>query len=75
MARATPLPPKTSYFSEPDIENMAEVIKRQHGSQAAMIADFFAYEQALLGDEVRAEAWGRVVTRLHYEGFEPTPVC
>jgi hypothetical protein len=75
MARATPLPTKTPFFSEPDIEQMAEVIKNQHGSYAAMIADFFAHEQAMLGDEVRAEAWGRVVTRLQYEGFERSTIC
>ena len=75
MARATPLPPKTPFFSEPDIKKMADVIKRQHGSYAAMIADFFAHEQALLGDEVRAETWGRVVTRLQYEGYKQPPLC
>lgn len=75
MARATPLPTKTPFFSEPDIAKMAEVIKQQHGSYAAMIADFFADEQAMLGDEVRAEAWERVVTRLQYEGYERSTVC
>lgn len=75
MARANPLPTETPFFSEPDIEKMAEVIKQQHGSYAAMIADFFAHEQAMLGDEVRAEAWGRVVTRLQYEGFERSTIC
>jgi len=75
MARATPLPPKVPFFSEPDIRKMAEVIKRQHGSYAAMIADFFAHEQALLGDEVRAEAWGRVVRRLQSEGYRQPPPC
>ncbi len=69
MARATPLPSRTAFFSEPDIRRMAEVIKRQHGVYAAMIADFFAHEQAMLGDDVRAEAWGRVVTRLQNEGY------
>jgi hypothetical protein len=75
MARATPLPSKTPFFSEPDIVKMADVIKQQHGAYAAMIADFFAHEQAMLGDEVRAEAWGRVVLRLQYEGYEQSLVC
>ncbi len=75
MARATPLPPKKPFFSEPDIVKMADVIKSQHGTYAAMIADFFAHEQAMLGDEVRAEAWGRVVTRLRVEGYEQPPLC
>ena len=75
MARAKPLPSKTPFFSEPDIVRMAEVIKQQHGSYAAMIADFFAHEQALLGDEVRTEAWVRVVTRLQQEGYERPTVC
>ena len=75
MARATPLPPKKPFFSEPDIVKMADVIKSQHGTYAAMIADFFAHEQAMLGDEVRAEAWGRVVTRLHIEGYQQPPLC
>lgn len=75
MARATPLPTQSLFFSEPDIIKMAEVIKQQHGSYAAMIADFFAHEQAMIGDEVRAEAWGRVVTRLQYEGYEQPTIC
>ncbi len=75
MARATPLPSQALFFSEPDIIKMAEVIKQQHGSYAAMIADFFAHEQAMIGDEVRAEAWGRVVTRLQYEGYEEPTIC
>ena len=54
---------------------MADVIKRQHGVYAAMIADFFAHEQAMNGDEVRAEAWGRVVTRLQHEGYEQGQIC
>ena len=75
MARATPLPSKTPFFSDGDIVKMAEVIKQHHGTYAAMIADFFAHEQAMLGDEVRADAWGRVVTRLQHEGYERPRPC
>lgn len=75
MGRAKPLLPRSQSFSDVDIAKMAQVVKNRHGVYALMIADYFANEQALLGDEVRAEAWERVVWRLHTEGYTQPPAC
>lgn len=75
MARSKPLEARTHSFSDVDIARMAQVVKNRHGCYAAMIADYFADEQALLGDDVRAEAWERVVLQLRREGFERPRAC
>lgn len=75
MASAKPPVSRVSFFSDRDIAKMADVVKQRHGSYAAMIADYFANEQALLGDDVRAEAWERVVTQLECEGYKQPPAC
>jgi len=75
MASCKPLAAQTPFFSHKDIVRMAEMVKQRHGAYSAMIADFFSEEQALLGDDVRAEAWERVTLRLCREGFTQPPAC
>lgn len=75
MARAKPVASRTLMFSDVDIARMAQVVKNRHGCYALMIADYFALEQSLLGDDVRADAWGRVVEHLHGEGYPRPAAC
>ena len=60
MSQIETVASESTRFTVDDMCHMAIKLIARHGADAAGIADYFARECRILGDDTRAEAWDAV---------------